>query len=66
MDYASVEFSLNHFKIENLFRETNYKFYLLIEASSNAFEEQLHEQMLNLLDKMSDNYEDGILCDSET
>lgn len=36
MDFESVNFSLDYFKIENPFRDTNYKYYLLIEASSNA------------------------------
>lgn len=39
MDYESINFSLDYFKIENPFRDTNYKYYLLIEASSNATEE---------------------------
>lgn len=43
MDYESVAFSLDHFKIENPFRDTKYNFYLLIEASTNASEEQLSE-----------------------
>jgi len=36
MDYESVKFSLDYFKIENPIRERNYKYYLLIEASSNS------------------------------
>ncbi len=65
MDYESVAFSLNYFKIENPFRETNYKYYLLIEASSSASEELLNDQMLELLENMSESYDDGILCESE-
>ena len=39
MDYDSAAFSLNYFKIENPFRDTNYKHYLLIEACGNSTEE---------------------------
>jgi FAD/FMN-containing dehydrogenase len=65
MDWESVAFSLNYFKIENPFRDTKYKYYLLIEGSSNADEEQHYETMLNLMDKLSESYEDAILCESE-
>jgi hypothetical protein len=46
LDYGSLAFSLDYFKIDNPFRETNYKYYLLIEASGNQTEEQITEKML--------------------
>jgi hypothetical protein len=39
LDYPSVAFSLNHFKIENPIRDQEYKYYLLIEGSGNCSDE---------------------------
>jgi len=38
----------------------------LVEASSNAPEEELCDQMMEYIEKMSEHYEDGILCDNES
>lgn len=65
MDYESAAFSLNYFKIDNPFRDRNYKYYLLIEASSNSSEESLNETVMNMLENLQDDYEDAIVCDSE-
>jgi FAD/FMN-containing dehydrogenase len=66
MDYPSVAFSLDYFKIENPFREKIYKYYLLIEGSANSSDELLNEKMLEMLDEISESYEDAILCDNES
>lgn len=34
--------------------------------SGNQEEELMQEQMLELLEKLEDHYEDGVMCDSET
>jgi uncharacterized protein YeeX (DUF496 family) len=65
MDYESVAFSLNYFKIDNPFRENKYKYYLLIEASSNSSDDNLNEIVLEMLESMQDDYEDAIVCDNE-
>lgn len=66
MDYESVAFSLNYFKIDNPFRESNFKHYLLIEISSNQNEDQINEQVMDLLERLQDRYEDGIVCENES
>eukprot|EP00347_Sterkiella_histriomuscorum_P002176 403369172 len=65
MDYESLAFSMNYFNIENPFRDQKYKYYLLIEAQSNASEAQVNEQVLEMLEHMQEEYEDAIVCDSE-
>ncbi|CDW78252.1 d-lactate dehydrogenase mitochondrial precursor [Stylonychia lemnae] len=68
MDYESVKFSLDYFKIENPIRERNYKYYLLIEASSNSCQDQLNQQFLEMLEMMGEQnmYQDAALCESES
>jgi hypothetical protein len=34
--------------------------------SGNTIEELMQEQMLELLEKLEDHYEDGVMCDSES
>ena len=65
MDWESTSIALDYLDIENPLSD-EYKFYILIEASGNSQEEMMQEQMLELLEKLEDYYEDGIMCESET
>lgn len=56
---------MDYLEIENPLSD-EYKFYILIEMSGNSQEELMQEQMLDLLEKLEDHYEDGVMCDSET
>jgi hypothetical protein len=64
MDWESASIAMDYLKIENPLNE-KYKFYLLVEMSGNTMEELMQEQMLELLEKLEDHYEDGVMCDSE-
>jgi FAD/FMN-containing dehydrogenase len=65
MDWESASIAMDYLKIENPLNE-KYKFYLLVEMSGNTMEELMQEQMLELLEKLEDHYEDGVMCDSES
>ena len=64
MDWESTSIAMDYLGIENPL-EDEYKFYILIEMSGNSEEEMMQEQMLELLEKLEDHYEDGVMCDSE-
>ena len=64
MDWESAAIAMEHNDLENPFDE-KYKWYILIEMSGNQEEELMQEQMLELLEKLEDHYEDGVMCDSE-
>jgi len=65
MDWESASIAMDYLGIENPL-EDEYKFYILIESTGNSQEEIMQEQMLELLEKLEDHYEDGVMCDSET
>ena len=65
MDWESASIAMDYLEIENPLSD-EYKFYILIEMSGNSQEELMQEQMLDLLEKLEDHYEDGVMCDSET
>ena len=65
MDWESTKIALNHSGAENPLGE-NFKYYILIETSGNQEEELMQEQMLELLERLEDHYEDGVMCDSES
>lgn len=65
MDWESASIAMDYLDIENPLDE-EYKHYILIESTGNSQEEIMQEQMLELLEKLEDHYEDGIMCDSET
>lgn len=65
MDWESASIAMDYLKIENPLND-KYKFYILIEMSGNTMEELMQEQMLELLEKLEDHYDDGVMCDSET
>jgi FAD/FMN-containing dehydrogenase len=64
MDWESASIAMDYLKIENPLND-KYKFYILIEMSGNSMEELMQEQMLELLEKLEDHYDDGVMCDSE-
>jgi FAD/FMN-containing dehydrogenase len=64
MDWESASIAMDYLKIENPLND-KYKFYILIEMSGNTMEELMQEQMLELLEKLEDHYDDGVMCDSE-
>jgi FAD/FMN-containing dehydrogenase len=65
MDWESASIAMDYLNIENPLSE-QFKYYLLVEMSGNSQEELMQEQMLELLEKLEDYYEDGVMCDSET
>lgn len=65
MDWESASIAMDYLDIENPLSD-EYKFYILIESSGNTQEELMQEQMLELLEKLEEHYEDGVMCDSET
>jgi len=65
MDWESTSIALEYLGVENPL-EDEYKWYILIESAGNQQEELMQEQMLELLEKLEDHYEDGVMCDSET
>lgn len=65
MDWESTSIALDYLDIENPLSD-EYKYYILIEMGGNQQEELMQEQMLELLEKLEDYYEDGVMCDSET
>lgn len=65
MDWESASIAMDYLDIENPLDE-EYEHYILIESTGNSQEEIMREQMLELLEKLEDHYEDGIMCDSET
>ena len=65
MDWESASIAMDYLGIENPL-DDKYEHYILIESSGNSQEEIMQEQMLELLEKLEDHYEDGIMCDSET
>ena len=65
MDWESAKIAMDHNGIDNPL-DSEYKYYILIEMSGNQEEELMQEQMLELLEKLEDHYEDGVMCDSET
>ena len=65
MDWESASIAMDYLDCENPLSD-EYKFYILIEMAGNSEEELMQEQMLELLEKLEDYYEDGVMCDSET
>ena len=65
MDWESASIAMDYLDLENPLSD-EYKWYILIESSGNTQEELMQEQMLELLEKLEDHYEDGVMCDSET
>uniref|UniRef100_A0A7S3CK84 FAD-binding PCMH-type domain-containing protein n=1 Tax=Strombidium rassoulzadegani TaxID=1082188 RepID=A0A7S3CK84_9SPIT len=65
MDWESASIAMDYLSLENPLSD-EYKYYILIEMSGNSQEELLQEQMLELLEKLEDHYEDGLMCESET
>ena len=65
MDWESASIAMDYLDVENPLSD-EYKFYILIESSGNTQEELMQEQMLELLEKLEEHYEDGVMCDSET
>lgn len=65
MDWESTKIAMDYLDIENPLSD-EYKYYILIEMSGNTMEELMQEQMLELLEKLEDHYDDGVMCDSET
>lgn len=65
MDWESAKIAMDYLDLENPLSD-EYKWYILIEMSGNTQEELMQEQMLELLEKLEDHYEDGVMCDSET
>jgi len=65
MDWESTSIALDYLDIENPL-EDQYKYYILLEMCGNQQEELMQENMLDLLEKLEDHYEDGVMCDSET
>lgn len=65
MDWESASIAMDYLDTENPLSD-EYKFYILIEMAGNSEEELMQEQMLELLEKLEDYYEDGVMCDSET
>lgn len=64
MDWDSCKIALDHSGKENPL-PGQFEYYILIEMSGNQEEEIMQEQMLELLEELEDNYEDGVMCDSE-
>jgi len=65
MDWESASIHFEHSGAENPLDE-KYEYYILIESAGNQPEELMQEQMLELLEKLEDYYDDGVMCDSET
>ena len=65
MDWESTSIAMDYLDIENPLSD-QYKYYILIESGGNTQEELMQEQMLELLEKLEDYYDDGVMCDSET
>lgn len=65
MDWESASIAMDYLDIENPLSD-EYKYYILIESSGNTQEDLMQEQVLELLEKLEEHYEDGVLCDSET
>ena len=57
MDWESAKIAMDHNGLENPL-DSEYKYYILIEMSGNQEEELMQEQMLELLEKLEDHYED--------
>jgi len=66
MDWESVEMALNYLDVENPFRDTQYKFYLLIEMSGNQEFDLMETKMIDLFEKLDGKFEDGVLAQDET
>jgi FAD/FMN-containing dehydrogenase len=64
MDWESCQIYLSHSGKESPL-PGEYKYYILIEMSGNQEEELMQEEMLNLLERLEDHYEDGVMCESE-
>ena len=65
MDWESASIYFEHSGAENPLSD-KFKYMILIEMSGNQEEELMQEQMLNLLERLEDHYEDGVMCDSES
>lgn len=65
MDWESTSIALDYLDIENPLSD-EYKYYILLEMGGNKQEEFMQEEMLELLEKLEDYYEDGVMCDSES
>ena len=65
MDWESTSIALDYLDLENPLSD-EFKYYILIEMGGNQQEEFMQETMLELLEKLEDYYEDGVMCDSET
>lgn len=65
MDWESASIYFEHSGAENPLSE-EFKYMILIEMSGCQEEELMQEQMLDLLEKLEEHYEDGVMCDSET
>lgn len=64
-DWESTKICMDYLDQENPLSD-EFKYYILIEMVGNQQEELMQEQMLELLEKLEDHYEDGVMCDSET
>ena len=65
MDWESASIHFEHSGAVNPLDE-KYEYYILIESAGNQPEELMQEQMLELLERLEDHYEDGVMCDSES
>ena len=57
--------SREYLNVKNPF-DTNHKFYLLIEVGGDKDGEMLSNSLLSLLEHLEEEYQDGIVSESET
>jgi hypothetical protein len=65
MDWESASIHLEHSGAINPL-DKRYEYYILIESSGCQEEELMQEQMLELLERLEDHYEDGVMCENES